>query len=161
MIDSWRVSFILANMKIPKFLLRGFSRPSEAIIGSLGKLERETIEEVWRQKEVSVRQVYAAFDERVAYTTVMTTLDRLYKKGLLERHKEGKAFFYSARFTPEELERGLAEDVIGSLLDGGTGQVEPVLACIVDAVTDRDRELLDELERLVREKRHELDKNKE
>jgi predicted transcriptional regulator len=140
-------------MKMPKFLLRGFSRPREAIIASLGSLERRTMNEVWAQKEVSVRQVETAFDECVAYTTVMTTLDRLYKKGFLNRRKEGRAFLYSPKFTPEELERGLTEDVIGILLDAKCEHIEPVLACIVDAVSDRDRELLDELERLVREKR--------
>ncbi|MGC2234881.1 MAG: BlaI/MecI/CopY family transcriptional regulator [Pyrinomonadaceae bacterium] len=144
-------------MKIPKFLLRGFSRPREAIISSLGKLERETMTEVWREKEVSVRQVFASFQERVAYTTVMTTLDRLYKKNLLNRRKEGKAYFYSPRFSLKELELGLTEDVIGSLLDAGTEHIQPVLACIVDAVSDRDRELLDELERMVQEKRRELE----
>ncbi len=138
-------------------MLRGFMRPSEAIIASLGSLERETMNEVWKQKEVSVRQVETAFGERVAYTTVMTTLDRLYKKGLLIRRKAGRAFLYAPKFTPEELERGLTEDVIGSLLDAKTEHIEPVLACIVDAVSDRDRELLDELERLVREKRRALE----
>jgi predicted transcriptional regulator len=144
-------------MKMPKFMLRGFARPREAIIASLGSLERRTMNEGWKQKEVSVRQVEAAFGARVAYTTVMTTLDRLYKKGFLDRRKEGRAFLYSPRFTPEELERGLTEDVIGSLFDAGTEHIEPVLACIVDAVSDRDRELLDELERLVREKRRLLE----
>ncbi|MGI8787642.1 MAG: BlaI/MecI/CopY family transcriptional regulator [Pyrinomonadaceae bacterium] len=144
-------------MKMPKFLLRGFTRPREAIVASMGKLERDTMNEVWRQKEVNVRQVTLAFNETIAYTTVMTTLDRLYKKGFLNRRKEGRAFFYSPRFTPAELERGLAEDVIGGLLDAGTEHIEPVLACIVDAVSDRDRELLDELERLVQEKRRMLE----
>lgn len=148
---------ILGFMKMPKFTLRGFSRPREAIIASLGSLERLTMNEVWKQKEVSVRQAEAAFGERVAYTTVMTTLDRLYKKGFLNRRKEGRAFLYSPKFTPEELERGLAEDVIESLLDAGTEHIEPVLACIVDAVSERDRDLLDELERLVQEKRRVLD----
>ncbi|MBA2619969.1 MAG: BlaI/MecI/CopY family transcriptional regulator [Acidobacteria bacterium] len=143
-------------MKIPKFLLRGFSRPSEAIIASLGALECDTMRQVWQLKEVSVRQVADAFQEQIAYTTVMTTLDRLYKKGLLERRKDGRAFLYAARFTPEELERGVAEDVIGSLLNTGENQIEPVLACIVDAVSERDLVLLDELERLVRAKRREL-----
>ncbi len=138
-------------------MLRGFSRPSEALIASLGSLERRTMTEVWKQKEVSVRQIERAFEESVAYTTVMTTLDRLYKKNLLTRRKEGRAFLYSAKFTPEELERGLTTDVIGSLLDAATERVEPILACIVDAVSDRDRELLDELERLVREKRRMLE----
>lgn len=144
-------------MKMPKFLLRGFTRPREAIVAALGTLERDTLNEVWRQKEVNVRQVTQAFNDSVAYTTVMTTLDRLYKKGFLNRRKEGRAFFYSARFSPEELERGLAEDVFGGLLDAGTLQsVEPVLACFVDAVSERDLELLDELERLVQEKRRQL-----
>lgn len=145
---------------MPKFLLRGFNRPSEAIISSLGKLERKTMDEVWKQKEVSVRAVEVALGERIAYTTIMTTLDRLYKKGLLKRRKEGRAFLYSPRYSPAELERGVTEDVISSLLDAGTERVEPVLACIVDAVSDHDRDLLDELERLVQEKRRSLE-NKE
>lgn len=142
---------------MPKFRLRGFSRPSEAIINSLGKLEYETLKEVWRQNEVNVHQVSAAFDERIAYTTVMTTLDRLYKKGFLNRLKKGRAFYYTARFTSEELERGLTEDVMDNLLSVGTGQIEPILACIVDAVSDRDRDLLDELARLVEAKQLELE----
>ena len=63
---------------------------------------------------------------------------------------------YSPRFSPEEFERGVTEDVIGTLLDAGTERIEPVLACIVDAVSERDLDLLDELERLVREKRLQL-----
>ncbi len=143
-------------MKIPKFLLRGFSRPSEAVIASLGSLERDAMREIWRLKEASVRQICAAFGEQNAYTTVMTTLDRLYKKGLLSRRKDGRAFLYSARFSPEELERGITEDVIGSLLDTSSAQIEPILACIVDAVSERDLVLLDELERLVQAKRREI-----
>lgn len=142
---------------MPKFLLRGFNRPSDAIIESLGKLEREIMDEVWNRKEVSVRVVETAFGERIAYTTIMTTLDRLYKKGLLKRRKESRAFLYSPRYSPEELERGVTEDVISTLLDAGTERVEPVLACIVDAVSDHDRDLLDELERLVQEKRRSLE----
>ena len=146
---------------MPKFLLRGFSRPREAIVASLGTLERETLAEIWRQKEASVRQISLAFEERIAYTTIMTTLDRLYKKGFLDRRKEGRAYFYAARFSPAELERGLAEDVFGGLLAAETKLIEPVLACFVDAVSDRDRELLDDLERLVKEKRREIQNEKE
>ena len=90
----------------------------------------------------------------------MTTLDRLYKKGYLNRTKENRAFLYTPRMSPDQLRVGLAGDVIVGLLDGATKNVEPVLACIVDAVSDRDRELRDELERLVKEKRASLD-NKE
>lgn len=140
-------------MKVPKFMLRGFSRPSEAFVNALGNLERKTLGEIRRQKEASVRQIFVAFNEEMAYTTLMTTLDRLYKKGLLKRRKDGRAFLYSPRFSVAELERNLAHDFIGSLLDAENTQIEPILSCIVEAVSERDFVLLDDLERLVQEKR--------
>jgi predicted transcriptional regulator len=103
--------------------------------------------------EVSVRDVYRAFGGRLAYTTLMTTLDRLYKKGLLNRRKDKRAFIYRPSLSPQELERNVARGVIDALLGRGEHGVEPVLACIVDAVSDRDRELLDDLDRLIQEKR--------
>lgn len=143
-------------MKVPGFRLRGFRRPRDIAKFALGKLEREVMDEAWLRGEVSVRDAHRAFDERIAYTTLMTTLDRLYKKGLLNRRKEGRAFLYSPRVSPEQLEQGVAEDVIDDLLGRGAQSVEPVLACIVDAVSEHDRALLDELDRLVQEKRREL-----
>ena len=145
-------------MPFPKFTIRGFKSPREAVMASLGTLERKTLEEVWRQKESNVRDVVAALGGNLAYTTIMTTLDRLYKKGYLDRRKDKRAFVYTPRMSPEELRIGLAGDVIVGLIDGATKHVEPVLACIVDAVSDRDRELLDELERLVKEKKASFDK---
>ena len=145
-----------ALMKSPRFLLRGFRRPSDLAALALGRLERQVLEETWRRGETSVRDIFSAFDQRIAYTTVMTTLDRLYKKRLLSRRKDGRAFLYSALVTREEFERVIAEDVIDGLLGRAADGVEPVLACIVDAVSEHDRELLDELDRLIREKRREL-----
>ncbi len=144
------------EMKSPRFLLRGFRRPREVASLALGKLERQVLDEAWRRSEVSVRDIFLAFDEKVAYTTLMTTLDRLYKKRLLERRKDGRAFLYSPAVSRDELEHGIREDVIEGLLGGGAETVEPVLACIVDAVSERDRELLDELDRLIKQKRREL-----
>src|SRR3712207_567495 len=94
------------SMKTSRFLLRGFRRPREIACFALGKLEREVMEETWRLGEVSVRDIYRAFDERIAYTTVMTTLDRLFKKKLLERRKRGRAFVYAAVVSREDLDRG-------------------------------------------------------
>jgi predicted transcriptional regulator len=130
----------------------------ESFLPELGPLEREVMEIIWRwrQSEVSVRHVYLAFEERLAYTTLMTTLDRLHKKGLLERRKDGRAFLYSPRLSPQEFERSVARDVIDTLLGRGAEGVEPVLACIVEAVSERDRALLDDLDRLIKEKRREL-----
>ena len=142
-------------MKVPHFTLFGFRRPREVVGSALGKLEKTVLEEVWRRGRVSASDIYRGFGGRTAYTTWMTTLDRLYKKGLLKREKEGRAYFYTPSLTREEFERGVAEDVLDGLLGRADG-AEPLLACIVDAVGERDRALLDELHRLVEEKRREL-----
>jgi len=124
---------------------------------ALGHLERQTIEEIWRRGETSVRDMFVSFEKRIAYTTLMTTLDRLYKKGLLSRRKDGRAFLYSAMVTSEELELRIAEDVIDGLLRQNSAGAEPILACIVDTISDHDRELLNELDRLIKQKRRELE----
>lgn len=147
-------------MKAPRFTLFGFRRPREVVCLSLGKLEQDTLEEVWRRGEMSVRELHQAFEERAAYTTLMTTLDRLYRKGLLARRKEGRAFLYSPRVSRAEFEQGVAEDVIEGLLGRSAKSAEPVLACFVDAVGERERELLDELDRLVKDKRRQLESQK-
>src|SRR2546428_14138569 len=89
------------HMRSSKFRLRGFRRPREVAPLALGKLERRVLDEAWRRSELSVRDIYLAFDEQVAYTTLMTTLDRLYKKKLLERRKDRRAFLYSAALSRE------------------------------------------------------------
>jgi len=144
-------------MKTSRFVLHGFTRPRELIIRySLGKLERQVLEEMWRRGEVSVRDVYIAFGKRPAYTTVMTTLTRLFKKKLVQRRVDGRTYLYSAAIGRDELEREIKEDVVEGLFGQGADEVEPLLACMVDTISERDRELLDELDRLVREKKREL-----
>jgi predicted transcriptional regulator len=139
-----------------RFVLRGFRTPRELACTALGKLERQVLEEIWRMGEVSVRDIYRIFDEKIAYTTLMTTLDRLFKKRILQRRKDGRAFLYTAALSPDDFDQGIKEDVVDGLLGQGADGVEPLLACIVDTISARDRELLDELDRLVQEKKREL-----
>jgi predicted transcriptional regulator len=117
----------------------------------LGPLERSVLEQVWRSTgEVTVRDVAAVLPRPLAYTTVMTTLDRLYRKGLLSRRMEGRAFRYAPRATREQFAAGVLRRWFERL--AGRGPVRPLLASLVDAVGDHDAELLPELQRLVREK---------
>ena len=143
---------IFDGMKTLSFTLRGFKRAGEMLQSSLGELEREIMETIWQRGETSVREIHGIFGEkRAAYTTLMTTLDRLYKKGLLERRKDGRAFLYSPRISREEFRHSIAKDIINGLLGKTEGETKPVLACIVEAVGERDSELLDELEIVVRQ----------
>ncbi len=138
-----------------RILLWGF-RPAEDGAAGLGTLEREVMDAVWRLGPATVHDVRAALDDRVAYTTVMTVLDRLFRKGVLEREREGRAYVYSAAASPDQLQSTLALGLLARVLGRGREAAAPILSSLVDAVGARDRELLDELDRLVREKRRSL-----
>jgi predicted transcriptional regulator len=75
----------------------------------------------------------------------------MHRKGYLTRKKSGKAFVYAPRYSREEFERGLAQEVLGALL-GGLG--EPVLSTFVELVGE-DEAKLERLEELIRRKRME------
>lgn len=66
----------------------------------LGPLEREVMLLVWKMEKVNVRQVLKILrnKRRFAYTTIMTVMDKLYKKGFLKREKIGKAYWYFPSF---------------------------------------------------------------
>ena len=114
------------------------------------------MEALWRRGEAAVRDVHEEFGDGVAYTTVMTTLDRLYKKGLLTRWKVGRAFRYAPTATREERQRSLTAELMEGLLAQHQSEPLPLLSNLVDAVGDADQRLLDDLERLVQEKRDRL-----
>jgi predicted transcriptional regulator len=142
------------------FLFWGFKSSQEVLENSLGALEREVMELSWSRDQLNVREACGLLRSPVAYTTVMTTMDRLFKKGLLARRMVGRAFVYRAAATRQELEGAVAAELVQSLLQRDGGEPLPILSSLVDAVSERDRALLDELERLVREKRRDIDRQK-
>jgi predicted transcriptional regulator len=127
-------------------------RPKPSGLAShFGTLELRVLEAMWRRGgEVAVRDLHADFSS-AAYTTLMTTMDRLHRKGVLERRKIGRAFVYRPATSREALESGLVTRALQPLLQGASA--EPILSFFVDEVSRQDDRLLDELERLVREKR--------
>lgn len=145
---------------VGRFLFWGFKSSDEVLGNALGALERGVMELAWSRPEITVRDACAALGSAVAYTTVMTTMDRLYKKRLLTRRKVGRAFVYAAAASRSEMEGAVAAELVDSLLARDSGPL-PILSSLVDAVSERDRALLEELERLVREKRRELDRTRQ
>ena len=124
----------------------------------LGPLEVQVMEVLWIAGERSVRDVVEQLDRKLAYTTVMTTLDRLFKKGLLDRQKSERAYLYSPRVSHDEWERQRAGDLVAGLLAGSQPSRELLLSSLVDAVGHHDVNLLEQLEEKVRRKRKELSK---
>jgi predicted transcriptional regulator len=136
-----------------RFRFWGFKSSRQLVDSGLGALEREVMAIAWNTSEISVRDVCRQLSSNIAYTTAMTTMDRLYKKGLLSRQKVGRAFIYRAAATRDEMENSVTTELVQSLLDHDGAQPLPILSSLVDAVSDCDRALLDDLERLIREKR--------
>lgn len=123
----------------------------------LGPLEQQLLEELWECKSATVRELLDHGNLKLAYTTVMTTLDRLYKKHLLDRVAEGRAFRYSPRHTQEELKKAAAGETIRQLLNSSPGAALP-LSYLVEAVSEHDTKLLDELQHLLDQKRRGLNR---
>jgi len=123
----------------------------------LGPLEEHLLEALWERGPATVRDLLngngACHD--LAYTTVMTTLDRLFKKNLLSREVEGRAFRYTPRFTREELHREVAGEAVRQWMDASPAASLP-LSYLVEVLTERDAQLLDELREVVEAKRRQL-----
>lgn len=118
----------------------------------LGPLETRLLELLWIQaRAVTVRSMRLALPQ-FAYTTILTTLERLYRKGLLLRHRNGRAFAYEPRCTRDEL---LSELISGHVTDllGASQQGTAILSTLVRVVGGTDAALLDELDALVQAER--------
>jgi predicted transcriptional regulator len=121
----------------------------------LGPLEQRMLDELWTRGSATVRELIEGGCHELAYTTVMTTLDRLFKKGLLTRSEEGRAFRYAPQFSREELHREAAGLAFRQLLDASPASSLP-LSFLVEILGERDAQLLDDLRTLVESKRSEL-----
>jgi predicted transcriptional regulator len=137
--------------------LNRFFRSGQSGFAQLGPLEQQLMEEIWARGNATVRELLCVGNLSVAYTTVMTTLDRLYKKQLLTRAAEGRAFRYSPKVSRQEMQRAAAGQAIRQLLES-SGVASLPLSYLVEAVSEHDARLLDELQRMVERKRRELRK---
>jgi predicted transcriptional regulator len=139
---------------------RRWRESTDPLRAALGNLEREVMDVVWQAGQTTVREVQTALPRSVAYTTVMTTLDRLYKKGFVARTRAGRAFVYEALRTREQTEAAVTRGMMSGLFAGPSAM--PILSNLVDAVGSQDggADLLDALEEMVREKRRRIEQDR-
>ena len=135
----------------PKITSKGFSPDKRGAAQVLGELQTAVMEILWRESPLSVTEVEQKLQKKreIAHTTVLTILDRMHSKGIVLREKQGKAFVYSPRYSKDEFERGVAQEVLSALLSQFS---EPALSAFVELVAE-DSVKLDQLEDLIRHKR--------
>lgn len=124
--------------------------------GLLGPLEISVMEVLWSRGKSNVREVVDNLERTLAYTTVMTTLDRLFKKGLLERQKLERAYIYSPALTRKEWEHKRAEEFVMDFVTGAKDARQTLVSCFLDVIVEYDTKMLDELEHKIQIRRRQL-----
>lgn len=112
----------------------------------LGELELAVMEILWAREEATVREVLVALSatRSLAYTTVMTVMNRLWEKGVLRRRLDGKAHVYRAASTRADFQREISRRQVRSLVeDFGDVALAHFAAEIERADPARLRRLLD------------------
>ncbi len=122
----------------------------------LHDLEAAIMDVVWSRKlsAFAVGDVLTILEKQrdIAYTTVMTTVTRLYDKGLLNRERDGKRYLYTPKLTREEFLQSTAREVLEEAVGG-----HQAMAMLAEKVSEASSGELDELEALIHKRREELD----
>lgn len=114
----------------------------------LGSLQARVFQVLARRGPSTVREITVEIQKRqpLAYTTVMTVLGALHRKGIVTRAKQGKGYLYEARYTEADLRDRIAQHMTRELVDD-FGDV--ALAHFVNALGTVDRGRLQKLIRKV------------
>jgi predicted transcriptional regulator len=120
-------------------------------VAKAGALERRIVEILWEGGELSVRGVLDRLGSDHAYTTIMTVLDRLHRKGEVVRHKVDGAWMYRAAESREET---IGREVARLLVEEGRS-APPLFMAFLDEAEALDPAALDQLEALIRQRRAE------
>ncbi len=121
-------------------------------IPQLGELEFQILEHLWQVGEADVLQTHATVGvpRKISVNTVGSALERLFKKHLVTREKVSHAYRYQPVMDRDTF---MAQRMVAAA--GGLQALsqQGLLSAFIDAVTDASEETLDELERLIRDKR--------
>lgn len=122
----------------------------KSVLKPLGELEQIVMDVIWSHGCATVRCVYAEVVAKrdIAYTTVMTTMDRLAKKNLLKRIKVGKAYEYTPACSCEELNARTSQSIIEQLVKN---YGDLAIAQFINVLDTIDPKKLEELKRRIEE----------
>ena len=128
-----------------------------AVSVPLGDLEVQALEYLWAEPAgATAKRAHEAFGQArgVTLNTVQSALERLFRKGLLTRRKEGHAFCYHAAVTRQAFLSSLINQVLGRF----GGDSASSVAAMVDVAERLDSETLSLLEQAIRERRQQESK---
>jgi len=117
-----------------------------------GSTELPVLEALWEKGALTGREIYEEVrrSKELAYTTVLTTVGRMLKKGSIRRKKRDGIYIYEPAWTKLEFKRQAASAVIRGIVE-----VSPLhaVSAFVDILSLRDADKLDEIMKIIEEKR--------
>ena len=125
---------------------------SNILPNTLGELELRVLEALWVTPHLDAKAIWERLPRlsRTSLSTVQSTLERLYRKGMVDRNKQGHAYCYFAMVSRGNLLGRMMGDVIQLLHDG---KLETILSSFVNIAADMDDSSLAELEALIEKKK--------
>ncbi len=120
---------------------------------ALGPLETRVMEVLWRFPQCTVHQMRKKLPPKRAYNTVMTTLVRLFKKGLLSRRKQGHRFVYSPQVSAEDWGRLVASEFVDNFAAIPNVTHRLLVSYLLEALSELDPKLPAEMEAQIVDKR--------
>jgi predicted transcriptional regulator len=122
------------------------------VLPQLGELERLVLAQLWSEGPADVKTMHRAIGEArgIRPNTIQSTLERLHRKGLAARIKQGRAYSYRARISRREWVARSLEGLLGAVPGADAALL---LSTFVDLAERAGADHLEELERLVRERR--------
>lgn len=121
----------------------------------LGELEKQVLEYLWKYQPADAKQVHRYLERNRggSLNTIQSTLERLVKKKLLSRVKNGHAFQYSTQIARQELIGELIKNVTHDFM---AADENSVIAAFSSISSDLDENQLDKLEAMIEEQRKKL-----
>ena len=118
----------------------------------LGELEIAVMEHLWSVGAADAKSVHRHLGvaRGVTANTIQSTVERLFKKGLLKREKVSHAYVYSPDVTRERLMADMIDNVVSKLSGGST---EAMLSSFVDLADRAEEDTLDRLEAMIADRR--------
>lgn len=132
----------------------------------LGQREIETLGLFWRNQEISlsandIRGMFEHQTEKpenvISLNTIQSTIERLWKKKLLSRHKEGKAYIYTCMYSKQEVISSLIKEISDALGEGDDNAImSGIFTFLKSRNTDNQLNLLQTLEQAATFNKNEL-----
>ena len=115
-----RAPFLMNESGASATQLAGKRQSSRHALLDLAPLELDCMNTLWPMGEGTVREIRDRLAERLprAYTTIMTIMERLARKGVVERHKAGRAYVYRANLSAEDAGSQALRHVVDKFFGG-------------------------------------------